>query len=75
MPGAWIVGFFPATYLLGFVLAIPLFVLGYMKSHGIKLAATITFAVVMATVIYVLFELVLGVDLYKGLLLGAWLQD
>jgi len=66
------VGFFVAIYLLGFIIAIPLFILAYMKAHGTRWLAAITFAILTPTIIYGIFELALGVVLYRGLLF-AWL--
>jgi hypothetical protein len=70
--GAWGVGFFLAIYLLGFMIAIPLFVLAYMKSHGTRWFVAITFAVLTPLLIYGVFELALRVTLFRGSLF-AWL--
>ena len=65
---AWILGFSLAIYLVGFIIAIPLFVGCYMKQHGSRWLMAITSAVVYTAIIYSVFELALRVDLYKGLL-------
>ena len=70
--GAWVVGFFLAISLLGYIIAIPLFVLSYMRSHGTRWLVAIIFGVITPVFIYSLFEFVLGADLYRGLLF-AWL--
>ena len=68
LAGAWVLGFFLAIYLAGFIIAIPLFILAYMKSHGTGWLATIIFTVLTPVLIYGIFELALKVDLYPGLL-------
>jgi len=67
--GAWVAGFFLAIYLLGFIIAIPLFILAYMKLHGTRWLVAIAFAIIIPILIYGIFELALGVILYRGLLL------
>ena len=71
-PGAWVVGFFLAIYLLGFIVAIPLFILAFIKSHGARWLSAIISAVITSALIYVIFELGLRVILYRGLLF-TWL--
>ena len=68
--GAWVAGFFLVIYLLGFIIAIPLFVLSYMKLHGTRWVVAIVFAVLASALIYGGFELALKVNLYKGLVFG-----
>ena len=70
--GAWLLGFYLAIYLLGFIIAILLFVGSYMKQHGSKWSTAIIWAVLWPAIIYSVFQVTLGVDLYPGLLL-AWL--
>lgn len=67
--GAWVTGFFLAIYLLGFIIAIPVFVFTYMKSHRIGWLVAITSTAITTAVIYVVFEFALEVDLYPGLFL------
>ncbi len=69
---AWILGVSAAIYLVGFVIAIPVFILTYMKSHGIKWTISIISTIVTIAVIYGAFEVALGVDLYQGQLV-KWL--
>jgi len=66
--GAWVVGFFLAVYLLGFIIAIPLFVLSYMKTHGTKWRTAITYAILTTGIVYGVFIVALKVYLYEGLL-------
>ena len=72
--GGWVAGFCLVIYLLGFIIAIPLFILAYMKSHGTRWFVAITFAILLPTLIYSIFELALGINLYRGLLL-TWLAQ
>ena len=65
---AYVVGFFLAIYLLNFIIAIPLFTLAYMKTHGTRWRVAITSAIVITVLIYVIFELALDLNLYQGLL-------
>ncbi len=66
--GIWLVGLFLAVYLLGFIIAIPLFVLSYMKTHGTKWRTAITFAILTTAIVYGVFVFALKVYLYEGLL-------
>lgn len=66
--GAWLVGFGLAIYLAGFLVAIPLFTIPYLKLHGRRWLPSVTIAVVMPIVLYVLLTYPLGVDLYPGLI-------
>ena len=66
--GAWLAGFTLAIYLLGFLISIPVFVLAYMKSHGVRWLVAIVSAILTGALIYGVFELVLIVTLYRGLL-------
>ncbi len=66
--GAWGVGFFLTIYLLGFFIAIALFVLSSMKFRGTRWWVAILFAIVTPAFIYGLFELTLQIELYRGLL-------
>ena len=70
--GAWVVGFLLAIYLLGFITAIPLFLLSYLKTHGAKWRKAITVAVLTTVIIYGVLILGLKVHLYEGLLF-RWL--
>ncbi len=72
LTGAWVLGFFLAIYLLGFLIAMPLFVLTYMKTHGTRWLTTIILTILTPLFIYGLFELALGITLYRGLLF-RWL--
>jgi len=71
--GAWVAGLVLAVYVLGFIAAIFLFVLLYMNRLGARWREAIIFAVIFPAIIYGLFELALGIELYRGLVLD-WLS-
>lgn len=66
--GTWVIGFLIGIYLIGFILAIPVFIFCYMKSHGIGWIKAITFAILTVAFIYGTFEYAVGITLYPGLL-------
>ncbi|MFH0914766.1 MAG: tripartite tricarboxylate transporter TctB family protein [Chloroflexota bacterium] len=72
--GAWVGGFILVIYLLGYLVAIPLFLLTYMKRLGTRWLTALIFAVVTTLLIWGVFEIALGLELYRGLIL-EWLED
>lgn len=66
--GAWVVGFFIAVYLVGFMVAIPLFTLTYLKTHGTRWRTVIIFTILTPAIVYGVFTLSLKLYLYEGLL-------
>ena len=66
--GALGVGFYLVIYLLGFFIAIALFIPSTMKFRGTSWLVTIIFTIITPAIIYGLFELALRVELYRGLL-------
>lgn len=68
--GLWGAGFFLAIYLLGFFIAMPLFIFSSMKFRGTRWWVAILFAIITPAFIYGLFELALQIELYRGLLLS-----
>ncbi|MFC1893793.1 tripartite tricarboxylate transporter TctB family protein [Chloroflexota bacterium] len=66
--GAWLVGFALFIYLLGFLIAVPLYTLFYMKQRGSRWLGAFVTAVLFTAIIYIVFEVALGVILYKGVL-------
>ena len=72
LAGAWIIGLFVAIWLLGLMVTIPIYTFAYAKTHGIGWFVSIVTAVLMTVVTYVVFEVLLGAQLYRGLLL-MWL--
>ncbi|MFC2067867.1 tripartite tricarboxylate transporter TctB family protein [Chloroflexota bacterium] len=65
---AWIVGFIIVIYLLGFLIAIPIFLLLYLKTHGARWRVAISIAGITTGTIYSVFIVALNVHLYKGFL-------
>ena len=72
MAGTWIVGLFLGLYLLGIMLALPIYFFSYMKTHGVSWLTTIVFTIVIPAFIYILFVVVLEVRLHPGLIF-IWL--
>ena len=68
----WLAGFLLAIYLVGYLLAIPIFLFSYTRRLGSGFLAAIVSTVMVSTFIYVSFELALDVKLYRGLLF-LWL--
>lgn len=69
---AWVFGLFFGIWLVGFLIAIPLFVASYMKLNGIRWHMAIIWAVASLVFLYGLFEFLLNVELYRGLV-PIWL--
>jgi Tripartite tricarboxylate transporter TctB family len=69
--GVWIVSFFFAIWLFGFIISIPIFVISYMKSHGARWRAAILYGCVTLIVVYGIFDWALEIKLYRGLLLSG----
>ena len=65
---AWIAGFAIMIWLLGLVIALPLFVLAYIKMQGEKWVWAISLSLAMLGVVYIGFGILLGLHLYEGLL-------
>jgi hypothetical protein len=66
--GSWLAGFGLAIYLVGFLAAIPLFTISYLKLHGRRWLPSVTVAAVMTLVLYGLLTYLFGIDLYPGLI-------
>jgi hypothetical protein len=69
----WVASFVLAIYLLGFLAAVPLFNLIFMKFHGTRWRTSILFAVIILAIMYSGFELGLDITLYRGVLFN-WLD-
>ncbi len=65
-------GFLLITYLLGFPIAIPLYILAYMMSHGTSWLVAASCGIGTSAAVYCLFGLALGMDLHRGLVF-TWL--
>jgi ABC-type sugar transport system permease subunit len=66
---AWILGFAVGIYLLGFVIAIPLFIVTYVKSRGRSWLKSILLALMVTAFVYGGFELGFKVYLHRGFIL------
>lgn len=64
----WIAGFLLAIYLLGFVVATPLFTLSFLKLHGRGWLMAVGYTAIITVLTYVVFELALRASLYRGLI-------
>lgn len=63
----WLLGFPLAIFLLGFLLAIPLFVFCYVKLRGRSWIVSIATASTTTLLVYVIFELALKANLWNGI--------
>jgi len=69
---AWLVGFFVLIYLTGFLIAVPIAVLTFLKIWGrVPWVKTIVITAVTWGFIYSLFEVIMKVDLFEGILFGG----
>ena len=67
--GAWFVGFFTMIYLVGFPVAIFLFVTAYVKMHHRGWIKSLAFGLGTMVCTYVGFDYLLGLHLYEGVLM------
>ena len=68
LEAAWMAGFALTIYLLGFIIAIPLYICAYMKLHGTKWPVAVITGALMAAFSYGIFVLALEIKLYPGVL-------
>lgn len=68
---AWVAAFFLGILFLGYIIAIALFVLAYMKSHGSRWPVAIGLAIITPAFMYIVFELALKIELFRGLFFGG----
>lgn len=70
----WIFGFLLIVVFVGFYTAIPIYVFAFLWLHGRKsvLRAGLT-ALGLTTALYVMFELLLGYNVFGGLIAGGYL--
>ena len=66
--GLWMVGFVLAIALFGFLVAIPLFVISYMRTQGVNWKKSLLVSASTLIVMYILFSIALEVALYPGLI-------
>jgi hypothetical protein len=70
---AWLMGMITATYLVGFLMSISLFILIYLKTHGVNWLKSALMAVVAVISTYVVFVKLLQVELFHGILLELFM--
>ena len=71
---AWIVGFTALAVALGFYLAIPIYVFCYLHLYARKrLTASATIAIALTGILYVVFQLLLGYEIFRGLIFGGYM--
>ena len=63
----WILGFALAIYLFGFSIAIPVFLIAYLKSRQRSWTITLGLTIITTLFVWIVFELLLKADLWKGL--------
>ncbi|MBI4320521.1 MAG: tripartite tricarboxylate transporter TctB family protein [Chloroflexi bacterium] len=71
--GMWVLGFFLAIYLLGFLIAIPILVVAYTKTYGATWWAGAASAIITVVGVYAIFYQLLNVNMYGGLVLSRLL--
>lgn len=70
----WVVGFAAGTVLVGFYIAIPVYVVGYLRLYARKpLLHAIAIAAVLTGALYLLFAVLLGYGIFEGLLFGGFM--
>lgn len=67
----WTAGFALAIYILGFYIAIPVFTISYLKWHRRSWIVSIIFACSTLALSYLIFEQLLKVPLFPGLIFGG----
>ncbi len=65
---AWVLGATLSVYLLGFIAAITLFILAYLKTQGRSWQVSLAVAVITSALIYGIFQFTLGFELYEGII-------
>ena len=68
---AWLAGLFAVTFFLGFHIGIVAFMLAFLKVRGkVGWIKSITAAVLVWGIVYIMFEKAMGFSLFKGLFFG-----
>ncbi len=68
----WMTGLFVSIYLLGFLIAGPLFIMLYSKLHGMGWGKAIVLAIIISSSTYSALQFGLKVQLYPGLIASLW---
>lgn len=70
----WILGFTALVLVFGFYPTIPVYVAAYLTLHaGKRPLAALTTAIALTGFLYVMFELLLGYEVFSGLITGDFL--
>lgn len=72
--GIWILALAMGIWILGFLIAIPIFIILYLLKHDTKWLKSIVVGCITSTLLYLAFEVALKVDLYRGLLF-SWILN
>lgn len=70
-PAIWVTGYILAVTLIGFLIASPVFLAGYIRSHAGSWKQTIITTVITELAIYGIFIVIFKVTLFEGFLFGA----
>ena len=65
---SWVVGTALGIYVLGFLVALALFIFAYLQQQKRRWQASILTAVITTSLVYVIFERILGFELYQGII-------
>ena len=69
----WSTGFFVLVFLFGFLIAIPIYLLLFLKLYGnIKWIKAATVALITWGAVYIFFEILLSEELFRGILFSAY---
>ena len=71
--GGWMVALAAGIYVLGFLIAVPLFIITYLKLNNRGWLISIGVAGAMEAFIYGVFVFGLRIDLYPGVIFGGYL--
>ena len=70
---AWLVGYLTALFLVGYIIATPIYILGYMTIHGGRSLRDSALVAAAATLtIWLVFVVMFGYPLYPGVLFGGY---
>jgi len=69
--GLWLAGFFAAISLVGFPLGILFFITAYLKANRVSWASSLTAGIIGTITLFCVFNYLLEVQLYPGLILKA----
>jgi hypothetical protein len=64
----WVAVFMLAVWTFGFLIVIPLFAFAYLKWRKRSWFVSISFAIIAVIIVYLVFELALRSELYRGLI-------